>query len=100
MAARLSSICAAAVQALSAECAGVGADGTWIHAAHYDPQRGYMMASYWVRRSNQLMQGTANLAEALRDYAVVPEAFRAEKWIRIQNIINALLARGLLHSSS
>jgi hypothetical protein len=97
---QLSFTCEAAVQALAAECVRPGYDGSWVHAAHDIPHRGYVMASYWVSRSNHLMQETANLAEALRDYAVVPEEFRPEKWIRIQNVINALHAEGPLHSSA
>lgn len=100
MAERLSSVCAAAVQALAAECTRSGHDGSWVHAAHYVPYRGYLMASYWLRRSNHLMRELANLADALRDYAVVPAAFRAEKWIRLQNIINSLHADDRVQSST
>jgi len=58
-------------------CERRGYDGTYYHAAHYVSGRGYMMRTFWSPSPDSLDERFVVVAEALRDYAVVPETLRS-----------------------
>jgi hypothetical protein len=81
---RLSRLCLAALTAEIDSCASRGMDGTHYHFANPSPDRGYVMATFWTPRRGTLARAVVELADALRDYAAIPETMRYPLWIRIQ----------------
>lgn len=76
-------------------CARWGADGVTYHAAHYVGDTGYAMRSFWSPKRGTVEEKFVRLAEALRDYVVVPEQLRSIYGSRIRD--NALELHCALH---
>ena len=87
---RLSRLCLAALTARFSSCERLGADGVWYHAAHPAPVGGYAMASFWSPRQGDIAYSFVKVAEALRDYATLPQALRAQAWLRLNEAAGAL----------
>ena len=87
---RLSRLCLAALSARSSSCERLGVDGVWYHAAHPAPVGGYVMASFWSPRHGSIADAFVKFAEALRDYATLPQALRAAAWLRLDEAARAL----------
>lgn len=82
-AARLSRLCLATLTADFSSCKRTGFDGVWYHAAHPAPAGGYVMAAFWTPRRGTVAEAFAAVAEALRDYAVLPPTLRGPAWLRL-----------------
>jgi hypothetical protein len=90
---RLSKVCLATLTLRDETCPRRGMDGVWYHAAHPSTAHVYAMASFWSPRAGTLAMAFVKVAEALRNYATVPEALRAPAWSALQEAIDALAER-------
>lgn len=81
---RLSQLCLKALTADFASCEHWGHDGVWYHAAHPRVADSYVMASFWSPRQGTVAKAFVKVAEALRNYATLPEALRAQAWLTLQ----------------
>lgn len=90
---RLSKLCLASLTTRVGDCGRLGYDGVWYHAAHPGPAHGYAMASFWSPKPGTLAHDFVKVAEALRDYAALPEALRHPAWLALQEAMDRLTDR-------
>jgi hypothetical protein len=90
---RLSQLCLTALTADFRSCEPLGRDGVWYHVAHPLPTHAYAMASFWTPRQGTVANAVVKVAEALRNYATLPESLRYQAWIRLQESENDLSKR-------
>jgi hypothetical protein len=87
---RLSRLCLASLTLATTSCSRIGMDGVWYHAAHPKTAQSYAMASFWSPQPGTLPNAFVKVAEALRNYATLPEALRSPAWIALQEAADSL----------
>ena len=81
---RLSQLCLTALTADFSSCERLGVDGVWYHAAHPLAAHAYAMASFWTPRQDTVANALVSVAEALRNYATLPESLRSQARTRLR----------------
>jgi len=92
-ASRLSKLCLASLSSRTETCQPLGMDGVWYHAAHPKPSGSYEMASFWSPRRGTVASTFVGVAEALRNYATMPQSLRSPAWLALQEAANRLSER-------
>jgi hypothetical protein len=81
---RLSRSCLTALTSDFPSCQRWGHDGAWYHAAHPRAAGSYAMASFWTPGPGTVANAFVKVAEALRNYATLPQPLGRQAWLTLQ----------------